>query len=478
MIKKLDIKQLEEKYPELIKGQEYNGNTTKLKWICPIHGEYEQSLYVHSKGHGCFKCAHDKIGLNKRSNVESFIEKANDIHNGKYDYSKVEYKNNKSKVCIICPEHGEYWQTPGNHLTGYGCKKCAQELLNKKNTKSIKYFEEKANDVHNKKYDYSKSVYITAKEKICIICPEHGEYWMRPCNHTANKQGCPKCAHIGSKMENNIKEYIESLGIKTISNYRELGFEIDIYCPDYKIGIEFDGLHWHSEEFVEKNYHLNKTNKCQENGIRLIHIFEDEWSEKQEIVKSRIENIFGKTPNKIYARKCDVRYVTFKKYKEFMNNNHIQGQTSNGVAIGLYYNNNLLSCMSFCTPRVDKNKNGFELIRFANMLHTTVVGGAEKLLTFFIKNYEINEIISYADLRWSQGELYKKLGFTLDHQSKPNYFNIINNKRENRFKYRKSELIKQGFDSNKSEHEIMLERGIYRIYDCGTLVFKLKIPQT
>ena len=116
----------------------------------------------------------------------------------------------------------------------------------------------------------------------------------------------------------------------------------------------------------------------------------------------------------------------------------------------------------------------YELLRFCNKLNTTVVGGASKLLKHFVKVHNPKEIISYCDRRWSQGNMYEKLGFKFDHVSQPNYYYVINGKRENRFKYRKSELIKQGFNKDKSEHEIMLERGIYRIYDCGTKVYKWK----
>ena len=113
----------------------------------------------------------------------------------------------------------------------------------------------------------------------------------------------------------------------------------------------------------------------------------------------------------------------------------------------------------------------YELLRFCNKLNTTVIGGASKLLKHFVKVHNPNEIISYCDRRWSQGDLYEKLGFKFDHVSQPNYYYVIKGKRENRFKYRKSELVKQGFDKNKTEHEIMLERGIYRIYDCGTKAY-------
>ena len=114
----------------------------------------------------------------------------------------------------------------------------------------------------------------------------------------------------------------------------------------------------------------------------------------------------------------------------------------------------------------------YELLRFCNKLNTTVVGGASKLFKHFLKEYKPKEVISYCDRRWSEGNLYEMLGFEFSHNSKPNYFYVINGKRENRFKYRKDILVKEGFDPNKSEHEIMLERGIYRIYDCGCKVYK------
>ena len=118
------------------------------------------------------------------------------------------------------------------------------------------------------------------------------------------------------------------------------------------------------------------------------------------------------------------------------------------------------------------NSNQFELLRFCNKLETIVIGGADKLLKYFIKTYNPKEIISYADRRWSQGGLYDKLNFIKTHNSQPNYWYIINNQREYRFGYRKSILVKKGFNPNKTEHQIMLDRKIYRIYDCGNIAYK------
>jgi hypothetical protein len=252
--------------------------------------------------------------------------------------------------------------------------------------------------------------------------------------------------------------------------------EIDIFIPELNIGIEYDGLKWHSDEYKNNSYHLNKTKECSKLGIRLIHIFEDEWVNKSEIVKSILCNLINKTPNKIYARTCEIREIGTKEKNDFLNKSHIQGTVSTAINIGLYYNNELVSLMCIGKPRVNLGRKTheegeYELLRFCNKPYTSVVGAASKLFKYFIKKYNPTLITSYCDYRWSIGNMYETLGFTLSHYSQPNYFYIIGNNRKNRFKYRKSELIKEGFDPEKSEKEIMEEKGIHRIYDCGSLVY-------
>jgi hypothetical protein len=187
-------------------------------------------------------------------------------------------------------------------------------------------------------------------------------------------------------------------------------------------------------------------------------------------------NILGLTPIKIYGRKCVIKEVSPKDSKLFLDTNHIQGNVNSSIKLGLYYNDELVSIMTFGKGRIimGGDSNQYELLRFCNKLDTTVIGGADKLLKNFIKIYKPIEIISYADRRWSQGGLYDKLGFEFVHDSKPNYFYIISKKREYRFKYRKDVLVKEGFDSSKSERQIMKERCIYRIYDCGNKKYIIK----
>ena len=449
----------------------YNNNRTKVKIICPEHGVFEQTVNNHLNGKGCKYC-----GGTAKFDTTMFIIKAKEIHGNKYDYSLVEYVNSNTKVKIICPEHGVFEVTPNNHISKkYNCIKCSIDVYD---TDS---FIIKAKEMHGDKYDYSLVDYINYNTKVKIICPEHGIFEQIPASHLVG-YNCKKCSNNGSSIqEKEIVNFIKSLNIKVDENNTTIlnGKELDIYIPSHNVAIEYDGLYWHSEQFINDDYHLIKTELCESNGIKLIHVFEDEWLYKQDITKSRIKNILGLTDNKIYARKCEIKIINYSESSDFLNKNHIQKTVKSKINLGLYYNDELVSLMTFGGVRKIMGNNNindkYELLRFCNKLDTNVIGGASRLLKYFIKNYSPNEIISYADRRWSQGELYEKLGFNFIHNSKPNYWYINGKSREYRFKYRKSELISDGYDSNKTEKEIMFNRGIYRIYDCGNKKYSITI---
>ena len=177
---------------------EYVSSQKKVCIICPEHGEFWQIPNSHLLGFGCAKCAKKKIGESLKKTTEQFVEEANIVHNGKYDYSKTDYKGKDAKVCIICPEHGEFWQTPHNHLNGAGCPKCKYENFSEKYKDTTETFIEKAKLVHGDKYDYSKVEYVDSHTKVCIICPEHGEFWQKPNNHI-HGWGCAKCSGMAKK---------------------------------------------------------------------------------------------------------------------------------------------------------------------------------------------------------------------------------------------------------------------------------------
>lgn len=446
-------------------------------------------------------------------NTEKIIKKFKSIHGDKYDYSNVDFIKTTIKVCIICPEHGEFYQEPHAHIKGQGCPKCGviKRSINKTNT--TEQFIEKAKSVHGDKYNYENVKYINTKTKVEIICPLHGPFSQEPHNHLQG-YGCPTCGNKlkGSttkittynfiKQENKIHnfrykydkissyelelgDFIASIiGEKNIiKNDRTVlnGNKLDIYIPSKNIAFEFDGLYWHSEiKKPDKKYHLNKTDICLSKGIQLIHIFEDEWVNKKEICKSRILNLLGES-NRIFARKCTIVEIPKQDSKIFFNENHIQGNVNASIIYGLKYNDDIVAMMSFGGLRKNmgqNNTNGsFEMLRFCNKQGYNIIGGASKLFKHFIKNNNPNEIISYADRRWSNGNLYEKIGFSYSHKSEPSYFYVINGERKNRFGYRKDILIsKYGCSPTDTEHNFCFSQGWYRIYDCGTKVYKWNNP--
>lgn len=450
----------------------YKDINTKVLITCPEHGDFKQTPIAHLHGQGCPKCA------GKGLTTEDIVKMFQNVHGNTYDYSKVVYTKMNDEVCIICPKHGEFYQTPKKHLQGQGCKQCAIEKKAINKTMTLDVFKAKANTVHNGKYNYDKVEYINSHDDVIITCPTHGDFKQKPYIHLSG-HGCPTCGNNISRAEDEIADFIESLGVTVIKRVRTVldgGSEIDIFLPEYNVGVEYNGLYWHSELFKENKYHYNKTNQCAEKNIRLIQIFEDEWMFKKEIVKSRIRCVLNKVNNRIYARKCDIRIVNKAEKCDFVSKNHLQGDVNSKINLGLYYNNELVSMMTFGNPRINlghktKEENEYELLRFCNKLNTLVIGGASKLFKYFIETYTPFKITSYCDRRWSVGNMYEKLGFTMDHISQPNYFYVNGNNRQNRFKYRKSELVKLGFDANKSEKQIMQENNFYRIYDSGAIVY-------
>ena len=175
---------------------EYINSQTKICIICPQHGEFWQTPNAHLNGSGCPKCGRMTQASKRALSKEDFIERAKMVHGDKCDYSKVEYINARTKVCIICPIHGEFWQIPNEHLNGCGCKKCGIERSKTKQRFSLGEFIEKAHKVHGNKYDYSKVEYINSQTPVLMVCPIHGVFQMRPNDHLQG-QGCPNCKLLG-----------------------------------------------------------------------------------------------------------------------------------------------------------------------------------------------------------------------------------------------------------------------------------------
>lgn len=285
-----------------------------------------------------------------------------------------------------------------------------------------------------------------------------------------------------SKSEIEIEEFIKSLNVHVIvCDKKQLnGVELDLYLPDYKIAIEYNGLYWHSEKRGKhQNYHLDKTEKCLSKGIRLIHIFSDEWLTKKEIIKSRLINILKLDKDKIYARNCEIIELDKKTKSTFLNQNHLQGNDKSSIYYGLSYNKVIVSVITFGKLRKvlgnkTTNDDEYELYRYCSR---NVIGGFSKLLKHFIKTHNPKKIITYANRNWSPSDdfcFYSNNGFNLVGVTKPNYsYTKRYDFREHRFNYRKDKLIKLGYNKSKTEEQIMFELGYDRIWDTGNIKYQI-----
>jgi len=257
--------------------------------------------------------------------------------------------------------------------------------------------------------------------------------------------------HKSSKLELELLEFIKNnYNGQILNNKRNIinGYEIDIYLPELNIAFEFNGLYWHNEVNKHKNYHMDKTNLCQKIGIELIHIWEDQWEFQKDIIKSMVLYKLNKISNIINSNDTILKEIKDNFIiSNFLKMNNISGYLKCKINIGLYYNNEIISIMSF---KKDK-KNIYKLLFFCNKLNTNVINAEHKIFNFFIDKYKPSKILSYADRSFINYNLYNNLNFKLESITNPKYHYIINRKRVNSKKSQKGK--------------------IYKIYDCGNLIF-------
>lgn len=293
---------------------------------------------------------------------------------------------------------------------------------------------------------------------------------------------CPSCYNNRSSLETIIIDMIIQINPDVIidKNCRSIipNREIDIFLPEYNIGIEVNGLYWHNENHVGKNYHLHKTQLAEEAGVHLIHIWEDDIIYKLDILEHRLRSILNRS-EKIGARLCHIREITSAEKRDFLLKYHIQGNCNSSIRLGAFYNGNLVGVMTFGKLRKFMNQshkdNEYEMYRFATSFN--VIGLASKMLKYFITKYNPYHIISYADRSWTtkHSNVYQKIGFTLLSETVPDYYYVNRDIREHRYKYRKSNLkhVLEIYDDMLSERANMERNGYYRIYGPGSLKYSV-----
>jgi len=422
---------------------------------------------------GCKYCATIRNANKHRKTLEQFKQEVYNLVGDEYIVVG-EYINSDTCIKMFHSKCKSFISPiPYNFLAGFRCIKCSGNMKG-----NIEKFRKLNNVLHGEEYTILSDNYKTTHKPVLIrhnAC--RNEFRISYTNFKAG-YGCPKCSNTGiSKKEVVVSNYTKSIySGEIITNTKSIisPLELDIYIPEFNLAIEFDGLYWHSDKHLDNDYHLNKTNLCKEKGIRLIHIFEDEWDFKKDIVKARIKHALNICDYKVYARECQVFEIDSLECKEFLNNYHIQGNCQSSIKLGLYLGEELVAVMTFGKSRFSKDYE-WELLRYCCIPNHNVIGGAGKLLKAFERGWKPKNIISYCDLRWGNGGLYKALGFEYSHNSKPAYQYFKENSliRESRIKYQKHKLVNilEEFNSSLSEYKNMINHGYLRVYDCGNMVF-------
>lgn len=428
------------------RGNLFRGVNTELEFICNHCGNIvkaKPSFVVHSTKmefkKGCTKCRYKRSADNQRFSLETFLNKLEAKYPSvkeKMDFSLAEYKDTNTKIEVICKITGKpFFIRPRELMMGNGS----------------------------------------------------------PHLHHQNK------SNGDSKVENEIYMFIRKIlpdDIEVLKNVKGLlpsdkRKEIDIYIPSMKIGIEVNGIFWHSinkTNRARKKYHIfEKMEEAYDQGIRIYNIFDCEWSRTRKKLKSRLKSLLQVNSYKIFARKCVVKKICPKEANAFLDTYHMQGKCKASFNYGLFFEDELCAVMTFSKTRKLLNRNDegvLELLRFASVSDINIVGGFSKLLKFAIKDFKesrlnINSIISYANLRYSFGEVYIKNGFELTSVSNPGYwytdkfYGQIFHRANFQKRFLKEKL--EYFDETLSEQQNMINNGYGIIYDCGNLLFTLSI---
>jgi hypothetical protein len=277
--------------------------------------------------------------------------------------------------------------------------------------------------------------------------------------------------HSSSQYEYEIQEYLKTFGIELQNRNRSVlkNKEIDLFSIDKNIGIEFNGDYWHSELKVSNNYQKEKSILAEQNNIKLLHIWENEWKNNKDKLKQYLYNQFGLNKNTVYARECEIREVDYIEKADFLNRYHLQDNTNSGYNIGLYYKDELVSVMCFKQFFMNK-KYEWDLCRFCNKFDTNIVGGASKLFKYFLKEKQPKSVVSYQDIAKFGGNLYSTLGFKLDHITAPNYKWSNRVQSIPKTQCRQKALKMLGYIKG-SESDIMHSLNYFKVYDCGLKVW-------
>ena len=448
----------------------YVNSVTPVEIGCSEHGKFLQVPSSHWSGKvGCPRCRGEV------SDLDSFIFRASQVWGGRWSYSKTVYRGHDHPILIGCAEHGDFEQLTGSHLSGFiGCSMCANPFQDRTR------FMAEAGRVWKGRWDLSRVDLVSSAYPIEVICKTHGEFNQRPFEFIQGKVGCIPCQNTQtSKGEQEVLDLFQSLE-EVDPQHRVKGLlsnpriELDIYAPEKKVAIEFNGVYWHSSKFKDKDAHHTKFKLAVEAGIKLVQVWEDDWNLRRPIVEEHLKQVLGvSTLPKIAARKTKVVEVPYSVAKDFLNANHIQGAAGAAFHLSLQYEEDVVALASFKR----RSDGDLELVRYATSAN--VQGGHSKLVTYVERNYTYNQLVTFADLTFGSGELYRKTGWVEDKFLSPDYQYLVGGQRIHKFNYRLKRFREDPdlqYVAGMSESQLAELNGLLRVYDAGKIRFVKKHP--
>jgi len=452
-----------------------SGPDNKITLLCTKHGEFKASWSnFRHRNSGCPSCKAAKAALQKipyNTLVDLAAKNHFLVHTTKEEYEKSHSK--KMKIDVTCQCGHRHKKTSFQLRNSTGCIKCRYRNGHP-NQLSYDAYLKKAKELG---YTIKDNQNIkNTKTKFVAICSKHGEF---ETTYNSLDQGhkCYRCSSFGSKGEIELSLFIESLGLQIEKNNRTIldGQELDIYIPSKKIAIEYCGLYWHSEEKKGKNYHKDKHDLCAKNGIQLITIFEDEWFERKNQIKTILKAKLNLLP-KIYARKTKTVFLDKRTAIDFLNQHHLQSACNFLIALGLEFEGEIVACATISKHhRPSRSEAVLSRVCFADK---AVVGGTGKLLKQIIiesRKLGFDYLVSWSDNRWSKGNVYRELGMTPEKLGPDySYFKLGNPVRLSKQSCQKKYLLKKGAIGN-TESEMAKSLGYSKIWDCGKVKWSLKL---
>lgn len=469
----------------------YTSSGGEVDIVCDAHGRSTikaGTILFNSEGriqYGCKKCADEGTAAARMLPFTKFVEQMESKHGkGVVEYLPEGYTGVNGNITYVCPVHGKVTASAFNHSKAkLPCKFCSADSRSARSRIPFEQFVEKSYRVHGDRYEYKEDSYTAMSESTTVICKVHGEFNQLASDHVSSEAGCPKCAGIVSKGETELKEFLLSSGLDVEHQFKYSGRrEFDIYADSHKIAVEYDGVLWHSTKYRDRETQLLKARHAKELGVSLIRIFEDEWLNRKEQVKSLLLARFGiHNGDRVFARKCQVREISNYAAKSFLDAYHVQGWCHSGISLGLFSGDSCVAVMVFkssMSGRYAAGSGEYELARYASK--GLVVGGAGKLLKSFIRAYKPGRIVSFSEKRLFSGKLYESLGFVKEADVAPSYTYIFPGKtvRHHKSGFQLSRLRKKFpdvYDESLTEEEICAAAGYYRCYDDGKVRWALSL---